>query len=269
VLKVNLEKCTKCGTCSEICPFGIIINRGSGPELVLPQACIVCGHCVAICPQAALDLEKAPIINQTALEKFPVIDPPTAKDFLRSRRSIRAFKKEKVNRETLQELLDVARYAPTGANSQGISYIVHENPEQLRKITAVTVDWLEEQARQGTGFAMYKGVVSIYRKTGTDVVLHDAPHLIIATAPKAFGRSRGRDSGHFALSYIELYATSLGLGTCWSGFVEGGAQDKYQPLLDLLNIPEDRSVAGVLMLGYPKYTFKRLVDRNPLEVSWH
>ncbi|WP_406762851.1 hypothetical protein [Candidatus Clostridium helianthi] len=43
---------------------------------------------------------------------------------------------------------------------------------------------------------------------------------------------------------------------------------EYGPLLRLLNISKDRVVTGALLVGYPLYNFKRLVDRNPLEITW-
>ncbi|MBA8933833.1 hypothetical protein BCD96_003586 [Clostridium beijerinckii] len=43
----------------------------------------------------------------------------------------------------------------------------------------------------------------------------------------------------------------------------------YKPLLDILNLPENMKVVTAgLMVGFPKYTYKRLVDRNPLQVTW-
>jgi len=42
----------------------------------------------------------------------------------------------------------------------------------------------------------------------------------------------------------------------------------YKPLLDLLNIPEGKEITGTVMVGYPQYKYQRLVDRNPLDVTW-
>jgi hypothetical protein len=36
--------------------------------------------------------------------------------------------------------------------------------------------------------------------------------------------------------------------------------------LQLFNIPEDKVITGAVMVGYPKYKYKELVDRNPLDV---
>jgi nitroreductase len=106
----------------------------------------------------------------------------------------------------------------------------------------------------------------MYRKTGRDVILRDAPCLVIATAPKAF--SRGRDNTHFSLAYVELYATTLGFGTCWAGLFEMCALSGFSPLLDLLNLSADKNVTGAVMVGYPEYNFWRLVDRNPLAITF-
>jgi len=99
------------------------------------------------------------------------------------------------------------------------------------------------------------------------LVLGGAPCLVIAIAAKKF-LPRGRDNTHFSLAYAELYAPAIALGTCWAGYFELCATMGYQPLLSLLNLPEDMVITGGLMVGYRQYTYQRLVDRNPLQVSW-
>jgi len=266
LLKIDQELCIKCGLCAEVCPNGVIGMSTEGPKTVSP-ACIVCGHCTAICPTAALDNEKAPLEKQVPLDTYPVLEPETAAAFLRSRRSIRQYKKEKVAKETVMKLLDIARFAPTGCNSQGLSYIVIENDEKLKRITKATIEWLEKQLADNVEWVKpFAGFATAYRNHGIDVVLRDAPSVIAAIAPQ--GLSMAHDNARFSLEYVELYATSMGLGTCWAGFVELAAATQYKPLLEALQVPEGFVVAGTMMFGYPKYTFKRLVDRQPLKVTW-
>lgn len=266
LLKIDHELCIKCGLCTEVCPNGVIGMSTEGPQTV-STACIACGHCTAICPTAALDHEKAPLDQQVPLDKYPVIEAETAAAFLRSRRSIRQYKKEKIAKETVLKLLDIARFAPTGCNSQGLSYIVIENDEKLKKVTETTVEWLEKQLADNVEWVKpFAGLTEVYRKQGLDVILRDAPSIIVAIAPQGFAMAH--DNARFSLEYVELYATSVGLGTCWAGFVEIVAGSQYQPLLEAMQIPEGFAVAGAMMLGYPKYTYNRLVDRNPLNVTW-
>jgi len=261
--------CNRCGACVDSCPSGLLAMNGEGPQYVgLEEACIACGHCVAACPEAALDHRKAPLRNQVPLDRFPVLDAPSAYRFLRSRRSIRRYKPDAVPKEILLQLLDLARFAPSGGNTQGLSYIVVTQPELMKKLTAVTVNWLEDLLAKTDApwIKRYARIVDSYRATRYDTVLRDAPSLIVATAPKA--APMGKDTARFALAYAELFATTLGLGTCWAGLFEGCASSGSHEVQELLGIDEQTAVVGAIMVGYPRYTYHRLVDRNPLAVAW-
>lgn len=262
---VDLEKCTRCGLCSQVCPSGIIRVNENGPLLIAPKACIRCGHCVAVCPHAALDHNRNPLQNQVEMAGFPQLTEEEAERFLRGRRSIRAYKAEKVDPEILRQLLNVARFAPSGGNSQGVSFMVLGDPLVLKQISAAVIDWLEEQIRQEIPWAKpYAGMAKIYRDTGYDVVLRGAPHLVLALT--SVKNPIGRDNGRYALTYAELFAPSIGLGSCWAGFFEMAAFGGDAHVLELIGIPETKTIAGALMVGKPKYQYQRLVDRNPLEV---
>jgi nitroreductase/NAD-dependent dihydropyrimidine dehydrogenase PreA subunit len=270
LIRVDRDKCTKCGLCIKICR-GTLGMGEHGPE-VLHDFCIACGHCVAVCPNGALDHSRAPLKNQVLLEKSPMPDAGTAARFLRSRRSVRTFQKKRIPRDTIRELLDIVRFAPTACNSQGVSYHVVDDPDTLNKITAVIADWAEEDLRHGAlGKSPWSentaNTIRCYRENGEDTILRDAPCLVIATADKDLF-ALGRDNTHFALSYAQLYAPTLGLGTCWSGLFEYCAAVGYEPLLKLLKLPENRVVTGASLVGYPIYTFKRLVDRDSLQITW-
>jgi nitroreductase/NAD-dependent dihydropyrimidine dehydrogenase PreA subunit len=267
LLEVDRELCTMCGICAEICPRGIIALGQESPEITAPEQCMACGHCVAVCPAAALDHRRAPLAAQEPLDLFPVLGPETAAAFLRSRRSIRVYRQEPVPRETLLRLLEIARFAPTGSNSQGLSYVVVTDRDVLQRVTAITVGWVEGLVAAGVPWAVgYADMVDRYRTHGIDVILRGAPCLIVATAPRDF--PMGRENAHFCLEYVELYATALGLGTCWAGFVGMCAAAEGSPLAAALPLPEGTVMAGALMAGYPRYTYSRLVDRDPLRVSW-
>ncbi|WP_396390601.1 nitroreductase family protein [Desulfosporosinus shakirovi] len=270
LIQVNQDKCTKCGLCVKVCRGTLGLGE-QGPEIV-HDFCIACGHCVAVCPNGALDHTRAPLKNQVLLEKSPVPDVETAARFLRSRRSVRTFQKKPIPRENIRELLDIARFAPTACNSQGISYYVVDDLDTLKKIAAVIADWAEEDLKHGSlGKSPWSqntsNTIRCYHENGEDTILRDAPCLIIATADKN-RFPLGRDNTHFALTYAQLYAPTLGLGTCWSGLFEYCATSGYEPLLKLLKLPESRTITGAFLVGYPVYTFKRLVDRDPLQITW-
>ena len=265
LINVNQSKCIKCGICSKVCPTGALSIEEAGPSVTNANNCIACGQCVAVCPYGALDNIKSPITYQTDIENFPVINSTTAEHFLRSRRSIRCYKDASVPREKLVELINIARYAPTASNSQGISYIIVENKKILEKAIEIVYEWMEKQLKNPSHWSFSRHVQT-YKATGIDTVLRNAPHLILATAPKDF--KNGRENTISQLTYAELYATTIGLGSCWAGLFEMCAFSNYHPLLQLFNIPENTTITGAVMVGYPKYKYKKLVDRNPLKFTF-
>jgi nitroreductase len=234
-----------------------------------PEKCIRCGHCVAVCPKAALDHEYAPLAEQVDVSRQTLPGMEAAAVFLRSRRSIRSYKERTpVPQETLARLLNIARYAPSGTNAQGLSYIVISDEERLCAVTKATVEWLEEKLdRPGSKLPpSFREPVDAFRE-GRDTLLRGAPHLIIAlTPPELIAVST--ESAKFALEYVELLAPAMGLGTCWMGLIGVCASKKYPPLMDALGVPDGRDVVGAMTAGYPKFRYPRLVERDPLDVTW-
>ena len=267
LLNVNKEKCIGCGICAEVCPKNYIGMTTESLPIDAGLTCISCGHCVAICPKSALDHADTPLNGQIFLDKIPVFNAETAESFIRARRSIRVYKEKVVPRNKILKLLDIARLAPTGNNTQGVQYLVIDNKDTLQAITKATVAWMDEAISQGEPSAAYfTDLVEHYHKTGLDVILRNAPCFILALTEKSF--TRGRDNTHFSLAYAELFASSLELGTCYAGLVEACARSGYQPLLKVLDIPEELIVTGGIIVGYPKYIFTRLVDRSQVKVTW-
>jgi nitroreductase len=229
--------------------------------------CIACGHCVAVCPFAALDNVRAPLEKQVELGDFPVLDAATAASFLRSRRSIRCYKSELVSRKKLLQLLDIARFAPSGHNSQGLSYLLVEGPEDVRLLSETVIAWMQELITSQSEMARRYHMPAIVRafRSGEDRITRGAQHVVFAKAPKT--NPAAQITAYLALEYVELYATTLGLGTCWAGYVQTCAVH-YPPFVERLGISADEHIAGAMMVGYPIYRYHRLPDRNPLEVKW-
>lgn len=270
LLKVDQQRCEKEGICVEVCPIGILALDAAAGPVVRPGMtpyCIACGHCVAACPHGALDNVRNPLSGQAALEHSPVLDPHMALTFLRSRRSIRCYKDGPVPRGLVLKLLEAARYAPSGHNSQGIGYLIVDQPGDIERISAIVVEWMVQMVETQPDLANrlhMPGIIKAHQR-GEDRILRKAPLLIVATAPIELRAAQV--SSYLALEYVELYATSLGLGACWAGFAQVCAQ-QYQPLLKFLNIPAERAVTGMMMAGFPKYTYYRMPERNPLQVVW-
>lgn len=167
IMTVDPARCLKCGICAEICSAGIIRMGKDKPEVILEKACMACGHCTAICPHDALDNTKALLANQVSISETTNFDEVSIAYFLRSRRSVRCYRPEAVGREKLRRLLEIARFAPSGSNAQGVSYIVVEDREVLRKVVAVTVEWLDEQISKDKDTQEYLGYTDEPKETSS------------------------------------------------------------------------------------------------------
>jgi nitroreductase/NAD-dependent dihydropyrimidine dehydrogenase PreA subunit len=261
LITVDHTKCTQCGICIAECPILVLHMGDRGPKAINPENCFACGHCVAVCPHAAMDNTLTPLDQQLPITASPALNKESAMRFLRSRRSIRSYKKTPVPREQLRELVEIARIAPTGSNHQGVSYIIVEDRKIVEKAALVILEWLENNQNI---YPYFNIIIQAFREKGIDTILRSAPHLILAISASDF--QFGRESSIFSLAYLELYAPTLGLGSCWAGIFEMCAFSGYEQLLRLFDIPNDKKITGAVMVGYPKYRYQRLPDRNPLDV---
>ncbi len=270
-LIIDESKCKKDGICVNECPVAIISQKDkeSFPELVPggEQVCLVCGHCVAVCPHGALSLEKIPLETCQPIDKEMVINEEQAVQFLRSRRSVRFFKDKPVEKETLEHLIDIARYAPTGGNSQLVEWTVFNDKEKIHDIAGLTVDGMKymlENDPQADVPPYFPLIIAAW-DFGMDVVLRDAPALVIASAPAA--AVGGMADVSLALSYLELAAQTKGIGTCWAGIIHMGLQS-WQPLIEAVGLPEGHVHQYAMMLGYAKPKYYRLPERKMPKIHW-
>ena len=78
--------------------------------------------------------------------------------------------------------------------------------------------------------------------------------------------ARMYQSSEFASELLDRLL--LGLGSCRVGIFEHCASIENSPLLDLFSIPKEKKIVAAVIVGYPKYDYKRLVDRNPLDATF-
>ena len=263
LITIDHDKCKRDGICISECPFSLIReNKASGFPEIRPAAermCIHCGHCLAVCPHQALRFDGAGPADCLPLDKSLAVAPEKIEQFIKSRRSIRTYKEQPVDHATLERLLDTARWAPSAKNSQSVHWLMVEDPAEVKRLAGMVVDWFSENS-------YFPGVVKAW-KEGRDMVLRGAPHVAIAHAPQNGGLLKPTEDCAIAISYLELAAHAHGVGACWAGFLANGGND-YQPLVEALALPEEHKVYGALMLGYPKFRYRRIPLREPAKIQW-
>jgi len=229
--------------------------------------CLKCGHCVSVCPTEALRLDWLGPEGCTTVKKGLEMTPEQAEQFLRNRRSIRTFKEKTVPRSVLEKLLEIGCSAPSAKNQQPWHWIVVLEPAQVRRLAAMVIDamkmFIQSSPEEAKTMGFHRAVASW--DEGYDRICRGAPHLIVVHADRncAFG---AEDSA-LALSLIDLYATSIGLGACWAGYFYKTA-NAYPPLSDALGLPTDHLAFGAMMIGYPKFRYPRIPVRNRPRVVW-
>jgi len=257
---VDPEKCRQDGICVEACPFGIFAETLHGvPEVVdrAGELCINCGHCVAICPGEAISVKGLGAEDCDPVDRELAVTREQVVQLFRSRRSIRSYKDEPVDRQALESLLDMARWAPTAKNLQPLHWIVLQNRAEISRLAGMVVDWMRDKGIQ-------PDVVKAYDK-GWDIIHRNAPCLLIAHASSQ-GIKPVEDCT-IALATVEAAAPAFGLGACWAGFFMSAARE-HQPILDVLDLPLDHQVYGALMLGQPRFRYRWIPPRDEAKVEW-
>ena len=150
---------------------------------------------------------------------------------IRGRKSIRKYRSKEIPAEVLKEVLEAARLAPSAGNRQAWELIIVTDPDTKEKLVPVC----KNQHFVGECSAFLAAVeVPGQRWTVTDLTI--------------------------MMDHITLSACEKGLGTCWIGAFD---QDSIG---QLLGVPQDRSIAVCLTLGYPDEEPVTRSRRSPREL---
>jgi nitroreductase/Pyruvate/2-oxoacid:ferredoxin oxidoreductase delta subunit len=268
---VDQERCLHDGLCVSSCPVYALELKpglaGAVPASSQGERCVRCGHCVSVCPAGALALTFMPRSELRLVNAADALRPEQAEQLLQARRSIRRYRDKLVSRETIERALDSARFAPSGINRQPVAWTVVSGRDTVHKVAAGVLEWagaLVEQKHpvaERLGFSRFL----VAWKNGEDLILRDAPHVVLAHTPTA--DPSGATSATIAMTYFQLAASALGLGTCWAGYLQL-ALTMSPAVANLAGIPEGRQSHAATMLGYAKHAYPAIPPRNPLEVTW-
>jgi len=271
IFTVDADRCVRDGICAEVCP-GSLIDFPGGDGLPAPvggadSLCINCGHCVAVCPYGALSLLTMKAADCPPVQSELLPAPDQVEQLFLSRRSIRSFREEAVDRGILARLIDIARHAPSAHNAQPVHWLVVEDREEVQRLAALTVDWMRHVLEHKPDLARGLSLDRVVKRweEGRDPVCRHAPHLVLAHAPKT--AMSPQVACTIALTHLELAASALGLGACWAGYLTRAA-GSFSPLLEALDLPAGHQAYGGMLIGYPRYQYHRIPLRNRPPVTW-
>jgi nitroreductase len=150
-------------------------------------------------------------------------------DLIKTRRSIRRFNQEKLDRNFLIELVEAARCAPATANVQALEYIIVDETKTCQQLFEA-LSWAGHVRPKRNPQPNQRPVAYIVTIIDTKIKKDAA---VDAAA---------------AIENILLAAWAKGVGSCWLGAV-----DKIK-ILEILNIDEKYQVDSVIALGKPAET---------------
>ncbi len=258
LISIETENCNLCGICVERCANNFRASEDEITSTARLETCALCGHCVALCPTDVIVHHKMDMYNFPALDRKMKFDPDQFDEFVRGRRSIRSYKKKKIPHEDLARLVDLARYAPTGGNKQDVEILIIEDEKRNARISKLTAAFIAKLYPP----PKTEGDEEVPPQR-PDPVFYKAPAVMIFHQPK----NSGKTDSVIAAQTVVLAAMTLGLGTCYIGFLEHAWHNSAEVRKEV-DLPDDHTIGSVLILGYPKQKYLRSVDRIPMNVRW-
>jgi nitroreductase len=141
-----------------------------------------------------------------------------ALEALRTRRSIRRYKDQPVDRELIEQVVDCARQAATGRGEQPWEFVVITDADTRKQIA--------DQTNAGKFIA-------------------NAPVCIVVLCKET---TYYLEDGSAATQNLMVAAHALGLGTCW---VAGDKKPYAEPVRKQVGAPEGYNLVSLIALGHP------------------
>jgi len=193
-------------------------------------------------------------------------------DLLKSRRSIRAYRPDPIPDEYVQKIIEAARWAPSGGNSQPWEFIVIKRRDLKDKIAELFMESMKQvrEAELTREKDMRMPALEIempepgFKTAPVFIILCGDPRLNEAF-PLTVYQNWAEDvfTSNLASAFLcmQLAAKSLGLGSQWVSATGKFMEDE---LKKLLNIPEGFKIYDMMAVGYPAY---QLGPRSPREIN--
>jgi nitroreductase len=219
-------------------------------------------------------------MNEPAVPGHPVLE------LMRTMGAVRDFADRPVPDDVLHDILDHARFAPSGGNQQPWHVIIVEDPElrlEIRQL--VQLGFREYAAHVQAGIRPFApGPDGVWHPSHIDLelaratpapwpfvdTLEHVPRLLVVTAHLPALAVLDVDQGHQSIvggasiypfvQNLLLAARALGVGGLLTTFL----CRQHQAASELLGLPDSEAIAAVVALGYPRTTVTRL-RRRPVE----
>ncbi len=135
MIVVDRDKCKGDGLCATVC-HEHCITLVDGVPIIQHESCSTCTQCIAVCPQQALSWDG---VRPVAFDRARLPLPEQLDELFKERRSIRFFKKGKLDRALLEKIIGYGIYAPT--NNFRLRAIAIDDPAILDELDRITLQY--------------------------------------------------------------------------------------------------------------------------------
>lgn len=179
---------------------------------------------------------------------------------IRSRRSVRNFKRDGISGELIEKITEAGGFAPSALNRQPWKFIIIDDSGLIRELAEIARKRIRIIYKL-TPFLKFlskdlkdQRVINALKKTAMsdqDTVFYDAP-LVIIIANDTRYKDTSTDC-HLAAQNMMLAAHSMGIGSC---FVGRGKAIPKKILLKKFKLPRHYDICAHLVFGYPEEFIK-------------
>ena len=169
-------------------------------------------------------------------------------EVIQKRRSVRVYKTGKVTEAQLELILEAARWAPSGANTQPWEFVVTRDREKMKKVRQIyDREWKQRKLEDPVN---YKGLKKDY--VGDVSVLALAcgdPRVMkvyLTTRQPGDREKLFQASIANAVEHSMLMAACIGLGTVWVS-----VREEVEPQLrELFRVPQPLRLLWIMPIGH-------------------
>ena len=185
-----------------------------------------------------------------------------------TRRSTRDYLPNPVEPDKLEQLLQAARQAPSGGNSQTNHCFVIQSREILRKLAVMTEAAFSAMEADESTYPSLRHAIEASKKGGY-VFCYNAPVLIIVANRRDYGNNIADCA--CAIENMMIAANALDLGSCWINQLRWlNEEPALVQYLQSLGMQENERVYGAVIVGYPASGLpnRRLMAQKGNEITF-
>ncbi|MGH7817500.1 MAG: nitroreductase family protein [Candidatus Binatia bacterium] len=194
------------------------------------------------------------------------MDTESLLKIIQHRRSARLYKTGKVSAKQLATILEAARWAPSGANTQPWEFVVTRDRKKMTRVREIYSKEWNDRKREDP--LHYKGIKKDYVGDVSVLVLAcgdtRTKQVYLTTRQPADREKLFQASIANSVQQMMLAAASMNLGTVWVS-----VREEVEPeLRELFKVPDELRLLWVIPIGHAR-SWPKAKRRRPIATFTH